>query len=130
MQPSVWEFVDLLTGPGNHSIIEIAKIVFVSVKLLVNRCALHFLMTIPLNHRICILISHRMLQFKYAFACVLNHLAQVALYEPHYERTDFCICVNKGADQLRSNCGSDQRLYFHFIASMIPLLPKYKISSP
>ena len=36
----------------------------------------------------------------------------------------FCICENKGADQLRSNC-----LCFHYTDSMIPLLSKYKISS-
>ena len=27
----------------------------------------------------------------------------------------FCICENKGADQLRSNCAADQRLCFHYI---------------
>ena len=40
----------------------------------------------------------------------------------------FCICENKDADQLRGNCKADQRLCFRFIASTIPLLPKYKIS--
>ena len=41
----------------------------------------------------------------------------------------FCICENKDADQLRSNREADQRLCFRYIASTIPLLPKYKISS-
>ena len=36
---------------------------------------------------------------------------------------DFCICENKDADQL-------QRLYFRYADSIIPLLPKSKISSP
>ena len=36
----------------------------------------------------------------------------------------FCICVNKDADQLRSNCAADQRLYFRYTDSTIPLLPK------
>ena len=40
-----------------------------------------------------------------------------------------CICENKGADQLRSNCEADQRLCFHYTDSTIPLLAKYKISS-
>ena len=41
----------------------------------------------------------------------------------------FCICENKDADQLRGNREADQRLCFRYIASIIPLLPKYKISS-
>ena len=41
----------------------------------------------------------------------------------------FCICQNKGADQLRSNCTADQRLCFCNTDSTIPLLPKYKIST-
>ena len=36
----------------------------------------------------------------------------------------FCICENKGADQLRSKCAADQRLCFHYIDSIIPLLAK------
>ena len=39
------------------------------------------------------------------------------------------ICENKDADQLRGNRQADQRLCFRYIASTIPLLPKYKISS-
>ena len=44
-------------------------------------------------------------------------------------KTDFCICENKDADQLRSNREADQRLCFRYTDSTIPLLPKYKISS-
>ena len=40
-----------------------------------------------------------------------------------------CICENKGADQLRSNCEADQRLCFRYTDSTIPLLSKSKISS-
>ena len=39
-----------------------------------------------------------------------------------------CIGENKGADQLRSNCEADQRLYFHYTDSTLPLLPKSEIS--
>ena len=35
----------------------------------------------------------------------------------------FCICENKGADQLRDNCAADQHLRFRFIDSAILLLP-------
>ena len=41
----------------------------------------------------------------------------------------FCICENKGADQLRGNREADQRLCFRFTDSTIPLLPIYEISS-
>ena len=40
----------------------------------------------------------------------------------------FFICENKDADQLLGNREADQRLCFRYIASTIPLLPKYKIS--
>ena len=40
----------------------------------------------------------------------------------------FCICENKDADQLRGNLEADQRLYFRYIDSTIPLLSKSEIS--
>ena len=39
----------------------------------------------------------------------------------------FCMCKNKAADQLRSNCTADQRLCFRNKDSTIPLLPKSEI---
>ena len=39
------------------------------------------------------------------------------------------MCENKDADQLRGNRESDQRLYFRYTDSTIPLLPKYEFSS-
>ena len=44
-------------------------------------------------------------------------------------KPDFCLCENKGADQLRSNCEADQRLCFRYSDSTIPLLLIAKISS-
>ena len=42
----------------------------------------------------------------------------------------FCICENKGVDQLRGNPRQpDQHLCFHYTDSKIPLLPKSEISS-
>ena len=35
-------------------------------------------------------------------------------------KPDFCLCENKGADQLRSNYEADQRLCFHYTDSTIP----------
>ena len=46
-------------------------------------------------------------------------------------KTDICLCENKGADQLRSNCEADQRFCFHYGDSTFPLLiyPKLQASS-
>ena len=41
----------------------------------------------------------------------------------------FCMCENKDADQLRGNREADQRPSFRYIASTIPLLPKYEIEA-
>ena len=43
-------------------------------------------------------------------------------------KPDFCLCENKGADQLRSNCEADQRLCFRYTDSTISPLLKDKIS--
>ena len=43
------------------------------------------------------------------------------------KKPDFCICKNKGADQLRVT--PDQRLCFRYMDSTIPLLRKSEISS-
>ena len=39
-------------------------------------------------------------------------------------KPDFCICENKGADQLRGNREADQHICFCYTESKIPLLPK------
>ena len=44
-------------------------------------------------------------------------------------KPDFCLCKNKGADQLHSNCEADQRLCFRYSDSTIPLLLISKIPS-
>ena len=41
----------------------------------------------------------------------------------------FCICENKGADQICSNCEADQHLCFRYTDSTILLLSKSEISS-
>ena len=42
----------------------------------------------------------------------------------------FCLCENKGADQLHSSCEADQRLCIRYMNSAIPLPSKSKISEP
>ena len=44
-------------------------------------------------------------------------------------KLDFCLCENKGVDQLRSNCEADQRLCFCHSDSTITHLPENEISS-
>ena len=44
-------------------------------------------------------------------------------------KPDFCICENKGADQLCGNRTTDQRLCFRYTDSPITLLSKAEISS-
>ena len=39
-------------------------------------------------------------------------------------KPDFCLCENKGADQVCSNCTADHLLCFHCKDSTIPLLVK------
>ena len=45
-------------------------------------------------------------------------------------KPDVCLCENKGADQLRSYCESDQRLYFRYTVQFLFYLnPKFQASS-
>ena len=73
-------------------------------------------------------------QIKIQTAQGLHYLSRVM------RKPTFCICENKGADQLRGyenkdadqlrgNREADQRLCFRYIASTIPLLSKSEISS-
>ena len=50
------------------------------------------------------------------------------LNEPRHEKTGFCMCENKDADQLRGNREADQRLCFSYTDSTIPLLLNSEIS--
>ena len=76
-----------------------------------------------------------MMQLKYDFLKFsikfFNDLTEKILLtiEPRREKTFFCICENKDADQLRGNREADQRLCFRYTDNTIPLLPKSEISS-
>ena len=37
-------------------------------------------------------------------------------------KADFCICENKGTDQLRGDSIAEQDLCFHYVDSTVPLL--------
>ena len=45
-------------------------------------------------------------------------------------KPDFCLCENKGADQLCSNCTADQHLCFRYMDSKILLLLKFQNIKP
>ena len=47
----------------------------------------------------------------------------------HTRKPTICICENKEADQLCSNCTADQHLCFRYMDSTTPLLLKSEISS-
>ena len=51
------------------------------------------------------------------------------MYMSVQRKPTFCICENKGADELYSNCTADLRLCFRYSDSTIPLLLIAKISS-
>ena len=52
--------------------------------------------------------------------CILNAASQ---------KQTICICESKDADQLCSECISDQRRFFRYTDSAIRLLPKSEIPS-
>ena len=54
---------------------------------------------------------------------------KIIIIKPHYEKTGFGICEHKDADQLRSNCATDQCLCFHYTDRKMSLIPKSEISS-
>ena len=53
-------------------------------------------------------------------------ISMVPFEAASWEKPTFCICENKGTDQLRGNREADQRLCFRYLDSSMPLLPKYK----
>ena len=77
------------------------------------------------------LFSHKVaLVLSLVFTKLSNLQTKVSIYMSRIVRKrDYCLCENKGADQLRSNCEADQRLCFRYSDSTIPLLLKYEISS-
>ena len=53
--------------------------------------------------------------------------SEAPIKEPRCEKTGFCICGNKDADQLPGNGEADKRLCFRYTDSTIPLLRKSEI---
>ena len=75
------------------------------------------------------LFMTRFKQF-FRFGSILRHnIKYLHKLSRAMTKPDFCLCENKGADQLRSNCEADQRLCFRYTDSTLPLLLKSEISS-
>ena len=82
-------------------------------------------------------VAYAISRFSHDMAYLFIHMVMVLkcmmkqskdkINEPRHE--NLCICENRGADQLLSNCRPDQPLCFRNIDSTIPLLPKSEISS-
>ena len=87
---------------------------------LCSYCAAQLIRTFVLAYAKQQVVSKRSSVF---LGCVL-YLIRVMI------KPTFCICENKDADQLLGNGKADQCLCFRYIDSTIPLLSKYKISSP
>ena len=68
-------------------------------------------------------MQYHILCISHLLLIVENNLSRIR------RKPDFCLCENKGADQLRSNCEADQRLCFRHSDSTIPVLLKSEISS-
>ena len=60
---------------------------------------------------------------------IWHHTSKITKMSWFIRKPIYCICKNKGTDQLRSNCEADQCLCFRYSDSTIPLLAKSKISS-
>ena len=84
---------------------------------LLTRC--HYILNPPRSYSCCFesnLVGNPDIMFSHVEVFNLSRVMR---------KLDFCICENKGADQLcSSNHAADQRLCFRYIDSRLPLLPK------
>ena len=76
------------------------------------------LSTVPMQRTDIVMMRIRL----HKLSCVMRKLNFA------YVKTEFCICENKGTDQVCSDCAADQPLCFHYIDSIIPLLSKSETS--
>ena len=91
----------------------------------------------------CLSLLYDLTEFKEEFKILKQNqfffIQALLLTLEHYHmnhtmrKPDFCICKNKGADQLSSNCEADQRLCFRYSDSTIEFLfylyPKFQATS-
>ena len=98
---------------GNLTVLRCVNIVFAAIR-----------------HRNCFYLCTPRSQRREESLTAQRHCSVRHIYMSRVARKpDFCLCENKGADQLRSNCEADQRLCFRYTDSTISLLLKSEISS-
>ena len=75
-------------------------------------------------------VSYRSTPFLCWFT-VRSTLCAQLLYQSRHEKPTFCICENKGANQLHSNCAADQHVCFPciIVQSLYCLNPNFQSSS-
>ena len=80
-----------------------------------------------------LIFSFSLLQFDDEFegsrTLTLEHSFDQGNMSGVMRKPNFCLCENKGTDQLYSNCTADQRLCLHYLDSTIILLFNSEISS-
>ena len=61
---------------------------------------------------------------------VATDLHRCNTYEPRHKKTGFCLCENKGANQLRNNCEADSAFVFatRIVHFLFLLNPKFQAS--
>ena len=62
-----------------------------------------------------LIMEHTLCNDSMVIECHLFHILKLLIY--YMKNPDFCICENKGADQLCGNRTADQRLCFRYIDS-------------
>ena len=86
-------------------------------------CDVSFLQSPHCDISLAVCELKRMLEFKFYLAGCPHNMSRIV------RKPDFCLCENKGADQLRGNREADQRLCFRYTDSIFPLLLISEISS-
>ena len=71
----------------------------------------------------------RSIYFLFIFSSFFRNQQNIQHMSRLVRKPTICICKNKGADQLHSNCEADQRLCFRYTDSTLPFLLKSEISS-
>ena len=77
------------------------------------------------HYELCIFVHENTISYGTLYCFVLSALwfnIPVKNLSRVMRKPTFCICKNKGTDQLRSNCKADQHLCFRYTGSTIPLL--------
>ena len=99
--------------------LELSYVQITDAHFMENRSACTLLVTVE-EHLSC---KNKIKNDFFNWAVYLNS-CHYSYLSPVMRKPAFCICENKGADQLRGNREADRRLCFRYTDSAISLLPK------